>query len=68
MKWELSTPIIEVRLGAIVDNVSNQAFVLKKNERYFQMIVQKNYCDGVLVVDELSDTERSTGGYGSTGK
>lgn len=55
-------------IGAIVDNVSNQAFVLKKNERYFQMIVQKNYCDGVLVVDELSDTERSTGGYGSTGK
>lgn len=55
-------------IGAIVDNVSNQDFVLKKNERYFQMIVQKNYCDGVLVVNELSDTERSTGGYGSTGK
>lgn len=55
-------------IGAIVDNNSDKDFILKKNERYFQLIVQKNYCDGVLVVDELSDTERGVGGYGSTGK
>lgn len=55
-------------IGAIIDNISDTDFVLKKGERYFQMIIQKNHCDGVLVVDALSDTERSTGGYGSTGK
>ena len=53
---------------AIVDNVSDADFKLNKNERYFQLIVHKYHCDGILVVDELSDTERGTNGYGSTGK
>lgn len=29
--------------------------------------VNKQHCDGVLVVNELSDTERGASGYGSTG-
>ena len=28
----------------------------------------KHHCDGVLVVDELSDTERGASGFGSTGE
>lgn len=53
---------------AICDNLSDSDFTLKKGERYFQLIVHKYHCDGVLVVDELSDTERGTNGWGSTGK
>ena len=56
------------QVAALVDNVSDEDFTLEKGNRYFQLVVTKNCCDNVLVVDELSQTERGASGYGSTGK
>lgn len=53
---------------AIVDNLSDEDYMLKRGERYFQLIVHKHHCDDVQVVYELSDTERGASGVGSTGK
>lgn len=54
-------------LFAFVDNISNQSFVLKRGERYFQL------CEPTLqpltfkLVNELTATSRGSGGFGSTG-
>ena len=48
-------------------NLGNEDFVIERGERIAQMIIQK--CEKVIfsVVDELDKTDRSSGGYGSTG-
>lgn len=56
-------------LMAVVDNTSDTPFRAVEGERLFQIMA----CDGipfdeVHLVDALSATERSTGGFGSTGK
>ena len=45
-------------------NVSNY----KKGDRVAQMVILPYPKVEFVEVDELSDTERGTGGYGSTGK
>ena len=51
----------------IVDNLSDEDFVIEQNTRLFQL------CSPILspvsfeVVNSLSDTSRGTGGLGSTG-
>jgi dUTP pyrophosphatase len=55
-------------LCAILDNVSDKPFEMKKGERYFQL------CAGDLrpikfqLVNELDQTQRGSGGFGSTNK
>ena len=56
-------------LMAAVDNISHEPFRAEEGARYFQLMA----CDGipfdeVQLVDTLSVTERSTGGFGSTGE
>jgi dUTP pyrophosphatase len=56
-------------LMAAVDNISHEPFRAEEGARYFQLMA----CDGipfdeVQLVDALSVTERSTGGFGSTGE
>ena len=56
-------------LMAAVDNTSDEPFRAEEGARYFQLMA----CDGipfdeVRIVDKLSVTERSAGGFGSTGK
>lgn len=48
-------------------NLGNEDFVIERGERIAQMIIQK--CEKAIfsVVDELDKTDRSSGGYGSTG-
>lgn len=58
-------------LIAAVDNISDSEQVLKKGERYFQLcFVPLNKPSSVEIIkeDELSTTDRGTGGFGSTGK
>ena len=54
-------------LMAIVDNVSEDPFTLKKGERYFQVCAPDLGPISFKLVDSLSKTSRGTGGLGSTG-
>ncbi len=48
-------------------NLSNDNFTIKDGERIAQMIVSKHEVVEWKPVEQLSNTERGTGGYGHTG-
>jgi dUTP pyrophosphatase len=48
-------------------NFSDKPFVINAGERIAQMIVSRHEKADFIVVDELDETERGTGGYGHTG-
>lgn len=52
----------------IMANVGNDAHTFKKGEKIAQMLIQKIEQPEFKEVDELSETSRGTGGFGSTGK
>ncbi|WP_373497587.1 dUTP diphosphatase [Aquiflexum sp.] len=49
-------------------NLSNESFTVEDGERIAQMVVAKHEQITWQPVQELSETERGAGGYGSTGK
>ena len=49
-------------------NISNEEYTINPNDRIAQMVICKYEKVDIHVTDELSDTERSVGGFGSTGK
>ena len=49
-------------------NISNESYTIQPDERIAQMVITKVEQAKLEVVTELSDTERGTGGFGSTGK
>ncbi len=55
-------------LMAMVDNIKTEAFTVEKGQRLFQIVA----CDCSPIhyelTDELSETTRGSGGFGSTGK
>lgn len=53
---------------AVVDNISNVDYTVELGERLFQIVDPS--CNGITMelVDELSETTRGEGGFGSTGK
>jgi len=51
-----------------VDNISNDDYVVKRGERLFQIVHPSLEPIKVELVEELSETERGSGGFGSTGK
>ena len=51
-----------------VVNLSNEAYTIQPDERIAQMIIAKYEQAKIEVVTKLSETERGTGGFGSTGK
>ena len=53
---------------AIVVNLSNNDVTLHKGDRICQIILSKMCEYDALEVDELKDSERGLGGFGSTGK
>lgn len=55
-------------LKAAVHNFSNEDVVLKKGERYFQIVGPAFMRFEVELVKQLSFSERDEGGFGSTGK
>ncbi len=54
-------------LGVIVQNTGSEEFVITHGDRVAQMVVAPVVQAAFLVVETLDDTERGTGGYGSTG-
>lgn len=55
-------------IGVILVNLSNEPFIVNDGERIAQMVVAKYEHAEFKVVNELGDTERGAGGFGSTGK
>jgi len=54
-------------IGVILANLSKEPFVVEDGERICQMVITE-YTKATLVeVEELSDTVRGAGGFGSTG-
>ena len=53
---------------AKVDNLSSEPFEIKKGERLFQLLMPSLEPFTVSFVDQLDETARGTGGFGSTGK
>lgn len=49
-------------------NHSFNTFEFKKGDRIAQMILQEYKNADVCIVDELNETDRGAGGFGSTGK
>lgn len=49
-------------------NLSNETFTIENGERIAQIIVAKHERIEWQASEELSETERGAGGYGSTGK
>ena len=54
-------------IGVILVNLSNEAFVIENGERIAQLVIAKHERAEWNEVDQLSDTSRGTGGFGSTG-
>ena len=55
-------------LRAILVNLSNEPFEIKPGERIAQYVVARHEKVEWEVVEELSETERGAGGFGSTGR
>lgn len=55
----------EVCVGLV--NLSNEDFVVKRGDRIAQLVIAPVIYPEIKLQDELSETLRSTGGFGSTG-
>ncbi len=54
-------------VGVILVNLSNEPFVIENGERIAQLIIAKHERAQWIEVQELSETARGEGGFGSTG-
>jgi len=55
-------------IKVLLVNLSNEPFVVQDGERIAQLVVARYETITWQPVEQLSETERGTGGYGSTGK
>lgn len=49
-------------------NVSDKPYTIEPNERVAQMVIAPVFTPDIEEADELGDTERGAGGFGSTGR
>jgi len=54
-------------VGVILANLSQETFVVANGERIAQMVIAKHERAEWIQVEELTETERGSGGFGSTG-
>lgn len=54
-------------IGVILVNLSNEEFTIENGERVAQLIIAKHERAEWIEVNELSETVRGEGGFGSTG-
>ena len=54
-------------VGVILVNLSNEDFVIEDGERVAQMVIANHEQPSWEEVEELIETERGAGGFGSTG-
>lgn len=52
----------------ILVNLSDKDFVVRDGERIAQMVISKHEVAEWIVVEELRETDRGSGGFGHTGK
>ena len=55
-------------IGVILVNLSNEIFEIKHGDRIAQMILAKHEVPFFTEKEELSNSQRGDGGFGSTGK
>jgi dUTP pyrophosphatase len=55
-------------IGVILINLSEKAFTINDGERIAQMVIAPYTKVNWMEVQELSETKRGSGGFGSTGK
>jgi len=55
-------------IGVILVNLSTEDFTIESGERIAQLVIAKHEQAEWRLVEELSNTERGAGGFGSTGK
>ena len=53
---------------AAVDNIKEQSYKINVGERLFQLVAMNGSEINFELVSELTETDRGTGGFGSTGK
>lgn len=53
---------------AAVDNIKTEDYTVEPNQRLFQLVAMNGAPITLEIVDELSDSSRGEGGFGSTGK
>lgn len=54
-------------IGVILVNLSNEDFTIENGERIAQLVIAKHERAEWVKVEELSETDRGEGGFGSTG-
>ncbi|MDB2606434.1 dUTP diphosphatase [Zobellia sp.] len=54
-------------IGVILVNLSNESFAIENGERVAQLVIAKHERAEWVAVEELSETVRGEGGFGSTG-
>ncbi|WP_264559795.1 dUTP diphosphatase [Flavobacterium sp. N2270] len=54
-------------IGVILVNLSNEDFTIENGERIAQLVIAKHERAEWIHVEELSETSRGEGGFGSTG-
>ncbi|SHI32000.1 dUTP pyrophosphatase [Arenibacter nanhaiticus] len=54
-------------IGVILVNLSNEAFTVENGERIAQLVIAKHERAEWINADQLSETSRGEGGFGSTG-
>ena len=54
-------------IGVILANLGQQEFTVERGMRIAQMVIAKHATVEWEIADELSETERGSGGFGSTG-
>jgi len=55
-------------IGVILVNLSNTDFKIENGERIAQLVIAKHERATLLEVNQLNETTRGDGGFGSTGK
>lgn len=54
-------------LGVVLFNHGQNDFAVKKGDRIAQLLLEKIATPDIEVVEDLDETERGAGGFGSTG-
>lgn len=54
--------------GVILANIGAEPFVIRRGERIAQLVIARHERADWIEVEELDETTRGTGGFGSTGR
>lgn len=54
-------------VGVVLHNLSDKEYLVEKNSKIAQMLIQPVHSNQVIEVEDLDETARGDGGWGSTG-